>query len=300
MIKIKLLGTSAGGGLPQWNCNCQNCDHARHNVIPSRTQSSIAITEDNKKWVLINASPDIRYQINNNPDISYNHSGKIRDNRFDSIILLDGQLDHTLGLLSMREGNPLNVYCTNAVNRQLTSELGITKVMNSYCGINYNEINPNVMFSISSLGNMEFIPVNIESNSPKYSDDRDKIVYGTNIGLIILNRITGCSLFYAPGLKEITPVISRVLESVTHVLIDGTCWDNDELVKLGISNSSARDMGHIPQSESVYVLSKYKSLKKILIHINNTNPILNPGSPQYKELGLHDIELSTDNQDIYL
>lgn len=303
MIKIKLLGTSAGGGLPQWNCNCINCKNARIGTIPSRTQSSIAVTRDNKSWVLINTSPDIRYQINMNPDIYLKDECSIRENRFQSIILLDGQLDHTLGLLNIREGFSLNIFCTRIVKRQITEEFPVIKILDNYCGTNYNEINPDELFSINGIDSIDFIPVNISSNSPPYSKYRNIYKYGSNIGLIIHNKITDKKIFYCPGLGKVTNKIKKIFNSVDQLLIDGTLWSNNELIEQNISKSTSKDMGHVAQSGDngmINILKDYPNLKKTLIHINNTNPILNNCSTEYNFLVENDIQISNDNEDLFI
>jgi pyrroloquinoline quinone biosynthesis protein B len=289
--KIKILGTSAGGGLPQWNCNCDNCDDARNQVIPSRTQSSIAIT-NGSEWTLVNASPDINKQINENL-ISY--SDDIRDNRIDNIILVDGQLDHTIGLLNIREGDPLKIFCTQTVQKQITDEFPIINILKNFCGTELTEIKINTPFV--PIPGITVIPIEIKSNSPKYSKLRDVPAYGSNIGLVISSETK--SLFYAPGLLEITEDILNIFNHVDHILIDGTCWTNNELVTANISSSTASDMGHIAQSELISYL-KNVTATKTLIHINNTNPILNPESEQYKILEEAGIKVSYDGMEIKL
>jgi pyrroloquinoline quinone biosynthesis protein B len=294
-VKIKVLGSSAGGGLPQWNCNCDNCDNSRMGVIPQKTQSSIAVLTDSGN-TLINASPDIRQQINNYP-FTRNH---LRDNIFDDIILVDSQLDHTLGLLNIREGNSLNLHCTQIVKDQITHEFPIIPILESYCGTSYSEIVPNTSFVLNGAG---YTPIDIISNSPPYSKYRHSTVYGSNIGLIINNPESGKKLFYAPGLGKITTGIEAIFGMVDHILIDGTCWTNDELINIGISASTASYMGHVSQDGPdgmLSILKKYPKLKKTLIHINNTNPILDPRSDNLRILQDNDISVSYDGMEILL
>ena len=300
-IKIKILGTSAGGGLPQWNCNCNNCQLARNSKIPHRTQSSIAINNNNN-WSLINASPDIRNQINDHL-VCKLCDAPIRDNRIKNIVLVDSQLDHTLGLLNIREGDPLDIYCTDVVKKQITDEFPIIRILDSYCGTNINSIT--IGTSFSPLENVDIFPVNIESNSPPYSEHRGSIVDGSNIGLIITNTLTGQKLFYAPGLGKITPEIENIFSAVDYILIDGTCWTDDELLSLKICGNTASFMGHISQSSSengeslIDILRRYPKLKKALIHINNTNPILHSG-PESEFLKKENISIAYDGMEIYI
>ncbi len=159
------------------------------------------------------------------------------------------------------------------------------------------------------------VPIDIESKSPPYSKYRNDSIGGSNIGLIIINKETGQKMFYAPGLGTITPEIEEIFSKVDYVLIDGTCWTNDELINIGVSHQSACDMGHIsqwsvPVSSAtgldgsspglIEILNRYPKLKKALIHINNTNPILNPDSFEYSILKENNINVSYDGMEIYL
>lgn len=140
LVKIRILGAAAGGGFPQWNCNCPNCDGLRRGTIraAARSQSSIAITADSRAWVLINASPDILTQIRAWPDANPRRS--IRDTAIAAIALVDSQIDHAAGLLMLREGRPLELYSTNVVREDLTVHLSVLEVLRSYCGVSWHEL----------------------------------------------------------------------------------------------------------------------------------------------------------------
>ena len=306
-IKIKILGTGAGSGCPQWNCNCRNCKSSRKGIIPQRMRSSIAVNNPSKHtgWTLINASPDIRNQFNEFLvcGTCADLPGPLRNNRVKNIVLCDAQLDHTLGLLNIREGDPLNIYCTKAVEEQITEEFPIIKILESYCGTTINEIVPNKIFS--PMEGVLIIPIDIESKSPPYSKHRNESICGSNIGLVIINQATGQKMYYAPGLGAITQTIEEIFSKVDYILIDGTCWTNDELINIGISHQSALDMGHLSQSSGdspglIEILKKYPKLKKALIHINNTNPILDPNSAEFAILKNNNISVSYDGMEIYL
>ena len=297
-IKITVLGSSAGGGLPQISCYCENCKLSQKGVIPQRMQSSIALTNTFNEVSLINASPDIRNQIN-----QFLYCEKLdqplRENPFKNIILCDSQLDHTLGLLNVREGSLLTIYCTDTVKEQITEEFPIVKILDKYCGTMINKIIPNKPFS--PIEGVLIVPIDIKSNSPPYSKYRNESIYGSNIGLLIINTYSKQKMFYAPGLGVITPEIEDIFSKVDYLLVDGTCWTNDELINIGVSYQSAMDMGHVSQSGGlIEVLKKYPKLKKALIHINNTNPILNPKSPEFSILKENGIDISYDGMEIYL
>ena len=197
----------------------------------------------------------------------------------------------------MREGDPLNIFCTENTKQDLTNEFPIFNILKSYCGIKYNELKVDTSLYVQDI---MFTIVDLKSNAPPFSKSRNKTVSGTNIGLVILNANTNTSLFYAPGIESITDEIREILSSVDIVLIDGTCFTNNELINIGVSKSNAISMGHKPQSEMINILNEYPKLRKILIHINNTNPILNEESEERKILNSNNIEVSFDGMDIII
>ena len=280
---IKILGTSAGGGLPQWNCFCRYCGMARKGVIPRRTQSSIALV-NGTEYTLVNASPDISQQL-----LYFGEGTRKRRNPMDSIILTDAQLDHTLGLLQVREGEPLNVFATPLVQYQLTHEFPAVPLLEKYCSTKFVSIGDS---AFSPLPGFTVTPLDITSNSPPYSKYRDKPTPGANLGLIINDKV-----LYAPGLLRFTPAILDIVGSMDHVLLDGTCWTSDELGFLNKPN--LEDLGHVSQLDMLSVLSQF-SCKKTLIHINNTNPINDPESPESGILRANGIDVAHDGMEIYL
>ena len=281
---IKILGTSAGGGLPQWNCWCRYCGMAREGVIPKRKQSSIALINDGK-YTLVNASPDISQQL-----LYFEGSSFLRKNPMENIILTDAQLDHTLGLLQIREGEPLNIFATRLVEHQLSMEFPLLPLLEKYCSKTFTALELDVPFT--PLQGITVTPVNITSNSPPYSSYRDKPTPGANIGLIINERV-----FYAPGLLHFTPEIKSIISRMEYLLLDGTCWSSDELSF--INKPDLEDLGHISQETLIQELNGY-SCKKVLIHINNTNPINDPDSSPSKILEHNGISVASDGMEIYL
>lgn len=304
-MRIHVLGSAAGGGFPQWNCNCRNCDGVRRGRINARprTQSSIAVTGDGNSWVLFNASPDILAQFQVFPELQ--PARGLRDTALAAVILIDSQVDHTTGLLMLREGKALRVHCTNCVQEDLTTGNPLFRILDHYCGVNWVPMStePQTSFSIDGAPGLSFQAVALASKAPPYSPHRDQPHTGDNVGIIIKDGATGRSLFYAPGLGEFEPHLRAIFEQVDCLLVDGTFWTEDELVRLGISGKRARDMGHLPQSGSggmIEVLSAYARPRKVLIHINNTNPILDEDSPERRRLIEEGIELAYDGMDIVL
>ncbi len=304
-MRIRVLGASAGGGFPQWNCNCRLCDGVRKGTIRARarTQSSIAISADNVNWVLFNASPDLLAQYKAFPELQ--PGGVIRGTAIRSIVLVDAQIDHTTGLLMLREGRPLEIYCTEMVREDLTTGNPLFKILEHYCGVHWHQMPTKVgsKFSVIGADGLSFTAVPLKSKAPPYSPHRENPHEGDNIGIRITDTRSGKALFYAPGLGASEPHLKPFLEEADCLMVDGTFWTDDEMIKLGISKKHARDIGHLPQSGPggmIEVLKPLKASRKILIHINNTNPILDEDSKERKELDTRGIEVAYDGMDVTL
>jgi len=304
-LRIRVLGSAAGGGFPQWNCNCRNCDGVRKGGIRarSRTQSSIAVSADNVNWVLFNASPDLLAQYQGFPELQPGRA--IRDTAIRSIVLVDAQIDHTTGLLMLREGRPLEIYSTDMVREDLTTGNPLFGILDHYCGVHWRRL-PTAAgnkFSVLGAEELSFTAVPLKSKAPPYSPHRDDPREGDNVGLRITDPRSGKILFYAPGLGEIEPHLKPFLEEADCLMVDGTFWTDDEMIRLGISKKSARDIGHLPQSGNggmIEVLTPLKAARKILIHINNTNPILDEDSRERRQLENSGIEVAYDGMDVIL
>lgn len=301
---IYVLGSAAGGGFPQWNCNCPNCHGVRTGSIQAkaRTQSSIAVSENGTDWVLLNASPDIRQQLFEFK--AAQPARKLRDTGITSVILMDSQLDHTTGLLTLREGCPMNVWCTEMVHQDLTSGFPVFNMLKHWNGgLQYHEINPKQAFKINDFENLEFVPLIIKSAAPPYSPHRHDPHDGDNIALIIKDHKTQKQLFYAPGLGKIDDQIMQIMQSSDCVMIDGTLWTDDEMQQTGVGTKTGREMGHLyisGEGGSLSYLNQLSTPKKVLIHINNTNPILNENSSQFAELKANGVEVAYDGMQIEL
>ncbi|CAI3129899.1 Coenzyme PQQ synthesis protein B [Acinetobacter calcoaceticus] len=301
---IHVLGSAAGGGFPQWNCNCPNCHGVRSGTIQAkaRTQSSIAVSENGTDWVLLNASPDIRQQLFEFK--AAQPARKLRDTGITSVILMDSQLDHTTGLLTLREGCPMNVWCTEMVYQDLTTGFPVFNMLKHWNGgLQYHEINPKQAFKIDGFENLEFLPLIIKSAAPPYSPHRNDPHDGDNIALIIKDHKTQKQLFYAPGLGKIDDQIMQIMQSSDCLMIDGTLWTDDEMQQTGVGTKTGREMGHLyisGEGGSLSYLNQLSTPKKVLIHINNTNPILNENSSQFAELKANNVEVAYDGMQIEL
>lgn len=268
----------------------------------ARTQSSIAVSSNNKNWLLLNTSPDIRAQLEAFPAIQPKEG--IRDTGITAILLIDSQIDHTTGMLMLREGKPLEVYCTDMVKQDLTTGFPLFTMLKDYCTINHHTIQcDGNSFTISGIDDIRIVANSLKSKAPPYSPHRHDPHDGDNIGVIIEQISTGKKLFYSPGLGEIEPHVLTAMQTADCLMVDGTFWTDDEMCSQQISHKKAREIGHLPQSGQggmIDVLNGVTKARKILIHINNTNPILDEDSEQRKILNAAQIEVAYDGMEIDL
>lgn len=303
-MKIHILGSAAGGGFPQWNCNCFNCHRMRTGAIRAtpRTQSSIAVSMDKRRWILFNTSPDIRAQLEDFPAIQP-REGK-RDTGIAAIVYMDSQLDHTTGLLMLREGCPHQIYCTDPVYGDLTSGFPIFRILESWNGgITRHRIEFDQPFTIAGIDDLRITPIPLSSKAPPYSPHRNNPQPGDNIGVVIEDLKSKKRIFYAPGLGVVEEHLLPHMADADCLLVDGTFWREDEMVHAGVGTKPASAMGHLPQSGPggmIEVLKQFSKPRKILIHINNTNPILDEDSPERAELTRHQIEVAYDGMELEL
>lgn len=304
-MQIRILGSAAGGGFPQWNCNCPGCQatRKREQGVHQRTQSSLAVRGSSGDWLLVNASPDVRQQLESLRDRSPN---SIRSSPIAGVLLSDAEIDHTAGLMILRESNePLQIYSTDTVRQALTEGFSLLRVLENYCGVEWSEIEPGsvIDFSDKEESSLEIEAFLLAGTPPKYMRDRASAEGNWVVGFTFRDRATGGVATYAPALAELTPSIIARFESSDCILVDGTFWQDDELVKLGMSHRTALSMGHLPLSSedgSLKRLSQLSSSRKIFTHINNTNPILIGNSPQRQLVEAAGMEVGYDGLTIEL
>jgi pyrroloquinoline quinone biosynthesis protein B len=306
-VKIRVLGSAAGGGFPQWNCNCPNCGGLRRGTLRARprTQSSIVVSGgSDTSWALVNASPDILVQLRSQPVLQPGR--QIRDTALAGIVLVDAQVDHTTGLYMLREARqPWNLWCTDSAYADLTRGNPVLGVLSHYCGIDRRRISlDGEPFDVDGVDGVEWRAIPVASKPAPYSPNRASPVPGDNVALVMTDSVTGRSALYAPGLGAIDGDIRRSMSRAACVLVDGTFWTDDEMITLGVSSKRARDIGHLPQSGPGGMLEWLARLppttRKLLIHINNTNPILDEDSPQRAELARLGVEVAWDGMEIEL
>jgi pyrroloquinoline quinone biosynthesis protein B len=306
-VKIRVLGSAAGGGFPQWNCNCHNCSGVRNRTLRAvpRTQSSIVVRGDDPcSWALVNASPDILAQLKANPDLQPARSA--RDTALAAVVLCDGQIDHTTGLFMLRESvRPLPVWCTDEASADLTSGNPIFGVLAHYCRVERHAmVADGRAFTVEGVPGVGWRALAVASKPAPYSPHRDAPVPGDNVALVLGDEVSGASVVYAPGLGQMEEAVWQAMNAARCVMVDGTFWRDDEMLSMGLSKKHARDIGHLPQSGAGGMLEWLGRLpagtRKILIHVNNTNPILDEDSAERAELTRRNIEVAYDGMEITL
>jgi pyrroloquinoline quinone biosynthesis protein B len=306
-MRVTILGSAAGGGFPQWNCNCRNCSGLRDASVRAkpRTQSSIFARSDHGvDGILFNASPDILEQIRARPALQ--PARAVRDSAIAGVVLVDGQVDHVTGLFMLREHvGRLPLWCTDAVDDDLRGGHPVFAVLAHYCGIERHRIAlDGTPFAIPGAVGLALRALPLRGKAAPYSPHREHGEPGDNIGITLTDVARGTSLFYAPGLAEITPAVFDAMANADAVLVDGTFWRDDEMISLGLSTRRASDIGHLAQSGPGGMLEHLARLpsrtRRYLIHVNNTNPILDEDSPEHAELARAGVAVCEDGMEIVL
>ncbi|MBV9622061.1 MAG: pyrroloquinoline quinone biosynthesis protein PqqB [Gammaproteobacteria bacterium] len=306
-MKIRVLGSAAGGGFPQWNCNCRNCAGVRHGTLRTqpRTQSSIAVSgHEPGRWALVNASPDLLAQLRAAPALAPG-PGR-RESPLQGIVLVDAQLDHTAGLLLLRESaRPLELWCTDPVAADLTEGHPILRLLPHYCGLERHRIEPDGRaFTVGGAAGVSWRAFAVPGRPPPFSPRRREPAPGDNLALELIDGTSGRRLFYAPGLGAIDARVWEHLQRADCVLLDGTFWSEEEMIAQGVSGKRAAELGHLPQSGPGGMLEWLRRLpettRRILIHVNNTNPILDEDSAERAELTRLGVEVANDGLEIEL
>jgi pyrroloquinoline quinone biosynthesis protein B len=282
LIRIHILGSAAGGGLPQWNCACANCVAARGGKIDPQTQSSIAISIDSEEfqnWWLINASPDLPRQIESRTRLQPRRNPS-RNTPIAGILLTNADIDHAVGLLLLRQQEkPLVVYATD----ETRCALGwLDRTLGQFCGIEWRKVSSGFGRLNGSIG---FRAIELPHS----------------VAFQLVDEASGRLALVAPAVSELTRELSEASVGSDVILFDGTFWSDDELATVRPGGRSAREMHHLPiRGGSLDFLRQSPARRKIYTHINNTNPILTPGSAERAELDQIGIEVARDGLEIVL
>ena len=309
-MKIRVLGSAAGGGYPQWNCNHPNSRRARlrePGAVP-RTQSSIAVSADGERWVLCNASPDLRQQISDNDVLHPRHG--LRDSPIKAVVLTNADVDHIAGLLTLRESQPLNLYATGRVLEVLAAN-PVFNVMNPQFvdRMSFRLDQPTALVAPdgATLG-IEVRPFPVPGKVALWLEDRAKgenfgTVEEDTIALEIRDLEAARSLFYIPGCAAMTEALAERLRGAAMVLFDGTLWRDDEMIQSKVGVKTGKRMGHMSISGPDGTLAAFEPLgvgRRIFIHINTTNPVLLDDSEERATVERAGWQVSHDGMDIEL
>lgn len=312
-MRVKILGTAAGGGFPQWNCACPNCRRRRENKFhgQARFQAQIALSSDGEAWYLLNASPDLRFQIENTRELHPRRPP--RDTPLAGIVLTSGDLDHVLGLLLLREFQPLRVYGTPTLRRLLMESNSVFRMLFSgQRGLVWSDLLPGETLELCDVSGrksgvmVEAIPM--MGTVPRYAEFSQKLEIPPSEAVISVavwardqDGRDSERMIYAPGLAQMDDTLVRAFDSAGIIFVDGTFWSEDELC--ATAGRSASQMGHLPISGAAGTLKRLANIshpRKVFIHINNTNPVLDEDSPQHREIREAGWEIAQDGTEFTL
>jgi len=294
-VWLRVLGSAAGGGSPQWNCGCPVCAAVRARPGLGRTQSSAAVSADRRRWFLINASPDVRGQIEAFPGLHPQDAE--RATPMEAVLLTDAELDHTLGLLLLREARALRLYATPAVHKTLCDGSGILRTLERYCQVEWQAIVPGTDVRLADGLSCRAFDVPTTKRA-RFGAEAD---HGRVVGYRLTDERSGGTLVYLPGVQALTPAVRAEIEGCDCLLIDGTCWRDDELVRLGLSGRTSREMGHLPIDGPDGSLAQVPALgvrRTIFVHMNNTNPILLADTPERRVVEDSGMEVAMDGLEV--
>ncbi|MEP1768843.1 MAG: pyrroloquinoline quinone biosynthesis protein PqqB [Sulfitobacter sp.] len=277
VFRAHILGAAAGGGLPQWNCGCENCNLARAGQIPSQTQSSVAFSANGTDWAILNASPDIRDQM---AAALVLHPTDLRVSPLQSVLLTNGDIDHVAGLLTLREQQKFTLFATGEIQKVIAdnpifaalnpdfvtrSEIALDRAFELATGLTAR------LFSVPGK-----VPLYLEGDVVQTD-----LVGEQTVGVHL--QAQGKNVFYIPGCAAMTPDLRARIEGADMVMFDGTLWRDDEMVTAGLSQKTGKRMGHMSMSGadgSIAAFAEIAVNQKVFVHMNNTNPVLRPTSEE--------------------
>ena len=305
-MRLRVLGSGAGGGVPQWNCRCALCSQARSGsgAVRGRLHASIAVSADEQRWVICNAGPDIQHQIEAFPALLPREG--VRGTSIAAVVLSGADLDQVLGLLLLREGDRLQVYGTTRTRLALSEGLRLLPALDMYGGIDWQDM---ALDTDISLRDAQRMPLGLRVRAfdvvggpPPYAGRRDEGHAGDTVGLLITDEARGSSLAYIPSCGAITDDLLDLLGTADCVLFDATVWRDDEITVLGVPGRTGRHMRHLPLSEPGGALERLQTLRnrRILTHLNNTNPLLVEGGLEQAAAAALGWEVAFDGLEVTL
>jgi len=300
MLSIIVLGTAAGGGVPQWNCGCDNCRAARNGHPELKaTQASIAVSADGQHWFLINASPDLRQQLADTPAL---HPRALRHSPIAGVILSNGEVDAIAGLLSLREGTAFNLYGHQRVLDLLDAN-SIFNVLKPAL-VPRIAIKPDEAFEPrlpdGTPSGLEILPFVAPGKAALFVEESSANEEGDTLGFVIRDKVSAESFVFLAACAALTPEVARYLAGARLVFFDGTLFSDDEMIRAGLSQKTGQRMGHMAMSAAIPALDGLGIERKIFLHINNSNPALMPGSPERQAVEQAGWLLPADGMEITL
>lgn len=300
MLSIIVLGTAAGGGVPQWNCGCDNCQAARNGHPELRaTQASIAVSADRQHWFLINASPDLRHQLADTPAL---HPRALRHSPIAGVILSNGEVDAIAGLLTLREGSPFTLYGHERV-LSLLAENSIFNVLKPAL-VPRVAITPDIAFEPTlpdgTASGLEILPFVAPGKAALFVEDTSANEDGDTLGFVIRDNTSGERFVFLAACAAITPEVERHLAGARLVFFDGTLFTDDEMIRAGLSQKTGQRMGHMAMSATVPALDGLGTERKYFLHINNSNPALQHDSPERQAVEKAGWQIPADGMEITL
>lgn len=316
-MRIRILGSAAGGRFPQWNCGCGNCVGVRENVRENvgekkfpgkaRTQAQLALSADGSAWFLAGASPDLAFQIESSPEL---HPRALhntpRDSPVAGVVLGSCDLDHVVGLLLLRELQPLRVYAAPSILRILREENSMFGMLNRVePQVVWTPMNPGAPFPLLSAdGKDSGLRCEVHylaGRYPKYvKTEPASLARDEASAALFFASSSGKRVAYVPAVGSLSDTLLEKIDRADLLLFDGTFWSDDELLRIQGSGETAHQMGHIPIEESLRLLKNIKVGRKMFIHLNNTNPILNESSPEHQAVRQAGWEVAEDNWQLEL
>ncbi|MCO5998300.1 pyrroloquinoline quinone biosynthesis protein PqqB [Actinoallomurus rhizosphaericola] len=287
---LQILGTAAGGGVPQWNCACPGCAGARSHPERRRRHASAAVRAGDR-WFVINATPDIADQV----EFCGTPAPGSRATPLAGVILTDAELDHTLGLARLREAASVEVIATPAVAGALSDRLRLNDVLAPYTRLAWHELPEDRPLRLG--GAVTVRAVRVSGKRPRYAADASADG-AWSVALVLADGDR--TAVYAPCVADWSPALDKVLGSADCVIIDGTFWDDDEPRRMGISDRTATQMGHLPITWTAGPLSRLPARRRLYTHLNNTNPLVDPTAPAHASLAALGIEVAPDRTVIEL
>lgn len=300
-MRVKILGSAAGGAFPQWNCACVNCSAVRAGTLhgKARTQTQIAITQDERSWFLLGASPDLRAQIEATPDLHPREG--VRQSPIAGVVLANADLDHVLGLLLLRELQPLRVHATASVRRILREDNSAFAMLQRVPDqTRWSDFQPGIKFNLCNArgedSGLQCQAWPLGAHYPAYvaTQRQAQLAPGeASLGFVI-EPPSGRRLAYMPAVPQLHGALLTELEACDVLLYDGTFWSDDELIRVQGGGQTARQMGHIPVESTLMKLAELRRPRKIFLHINNTNPMLDESSAEYRQVRSAGWEVAED------